>query len=90
MPIHEADLLIESYPDRRPGGQQVTIINPGVKITHLPTEIGVIWRKERSQTKNRVKAILYLEYILELEGCLPAEESLSTTQQPESSKSPGG
>lgn len=90
MPIHEADLLIEAYPERRSGGQYVGICDPGVKITHLPTGIGIIWRKERSQTKNKNRAIEYLEYILELEGCLPAEESLSTTQQPESNKSPGG
>ena len=70
MTIPDDELLIESYPVIKPGGQHVTMTRSDVKVTHIPTGFAIIVASERSQMKNKAKAILYLEMILELEGCL--------------------
>lgn len=70
MTIPDDELLIECPSTPRPGGQQVTCTRADVKVTHIPTGFAIIVASERSQMKNKAKAILYLEMILELEGCL--------------------
>lgn len=90
MNIPENELEVEAYPPTRSGGQHVTVVRYGAKVTHTPTGFAVICNSERSQLKNKNKAILYLEMILELEGCLQGAASLSTTQPQELNKSHGG
>ena len=90
MNIPEDELRIEADPPIRTGGQHVGIISRGAKVTHIPTGFAVICSSERSQLKNKNKAILYLEMILGLEGCLQGAGSLSTTHPQESNKNPGG
>ena len=56
------DLKIESYPDRKPGGQVVGIMTTGIRVTHLPTNLVASCEAQRSQTKNRVVALAMIEY----------------------------
>lgn len=57
-----------------PGGQQVGGVNSGVCVQHLPTGTSVTFMNERSQVRNKDKALKYLEQILIQEGCLPPQE----------------
>lgn len=70
MTIPAEELRIDAYPPVSTGGQQVSLTRTGVKVTHEPTGFAVVVQSERSRLKNKDKAILYLEMILELEGCL--------------------
>ena len=69
MDIPPEDLKIESYdPYQGRGGQRCGKIECGITVTHRPTSTAVTYNSERSQQRNKNKAILYLEMILELEG----------------------
>lgn len=75
LKIPEEDLQI-SFPGRRPpGGQGVNLPDASITVMHKPTGITVAMSTERSQRKNKEKAILYLEMILELEGCFNPREN---------------
>lgn len=64
--IKNEDIHYEMYPKRPigPGGHRCGFDGPGVKITHLPTEITVICQKERSHCKNHKEAYLMLKAYL--------------------------
>lgn len=62
------DLLFDTYPTYQSGGMVCGIINQGIKIFHVPTSIGVIVDSERSQHRNREKALVMLELLVELEN----------------------
>lgn len=66
--LNPADLTLKHYPERGVGGQQVGTISSGVFIIHNPTGIGVMCNTERSQHKNKEKAVAMLEILLELES----------------------
>ncbi len=79
--INPADLLFESCKSSGAGGQHINKTESAVRLTHKPTGIIVECQEERSQFKNKDKALKMLRTILYDKACREQSEAIASDRR---------
>lgn len=79
--IKESDIKMDVYHSSGAGGQSVNTSNSAVRLTHIPTGIVVTCQVERSQLKNRERALNLLKIKINEEARLKEEKELGATRK---------
>ena len=79
--IKESDLKIDVYHSSGAGGQSVNTANSAVRITHVPTGVVVTCQTERSQLRNKERAMQLLKIKINDEITHKQESEIGATRK---------